>query len=100
MTPTDFRLRPSFDPDGIGKGASGLPLGRVDYATNQRLLVQDKGFDVMILTNPDHESLVCGLGLKFRSNHYSFKGVFTGDAARTSFHKNDFFAFLEAMNKW
>jgi len=51
--------------------------------------LKDAGFDPLVLTNPEEESLCHDLGVRFASNHVPFRSFMSGDAAVKAFTKND-----------
>ena len=58
------------------------------------LALQKSGFDAVILTNPDHETLCRDLGVEFRSNGFPMRELFTSDAAVAAFKSNNIVSFL------
>lgn len=51
-------------------------------------------FEVMMLTNPDHEKLCADTGCPFTPNGLPIKGLFTSPGAVRAFRSNNFLSFV------
>ena len=63
------------------------------------LALQESGRRVLLVTNPDHESLCRDLGVPFCSNCFPIKEWFTSDAAISAFKTNNIVSFLNVVGR-
>lgn len=55
--------------------------------------LENQGFNVLLLSNPDHKTLCCAANVNFQSNGSSFRQVFTSERSRAAFKANNFIKF-------